>query len=136
LIEEISDGEETIGIIVHGNPFKEKVHFITPPSYAFQVGFMRYADGDSAEPHMHPNIERTIQQSHEFIHVLKGRMKVDFYNASGKKIASKIIGRGSSVFFIRGGRGWISIGESELFEIKQGPYLGDRDKILIKEETR
>ena len=131
LIEKIKDGNEEIAIIISKNSFEEGVKFITSEAYPLQFGLLKYKKGDSASPHIHPNISRVIIHSQEIIHIEKGKIKLDIFNSEGKLVTSRVLGMGTSVFFICGGRGWTALEESEIIEIKQGPFLGAKDKMLL-----
>lgn len=113
------------------NDFDERVKFITPSEYPLQFGIMNYSKGESAPAHKHPNIQRVITRSQEAIHVIEGKIKLDIFNSEGKHLKSKIIEAGDSAFFVQGGRGWTAVEDTKMIEVKQGPYLGEKDKVLI-----
>ena len=129
----IKDNGEELAIIVYRGSFTEKVKFVTPESFPLQCGFLKYKKGEAARPHTHPNIKREITQSQEVIHVEKGKIELKIFNSKGKLCATRILNAGDSAFFISGGRGWIALKETEIIEIKQGPYMGEKDKILLEE---
>jgi oxalate decarboxylase/phosphoglucose isomerase-like protein (cupin superfamily) len=134
LIEIVKDDEEELAIIVRRDSFVDGVKFITPEQFPLQFGLLRYKKGGVARPHMHPNITRTINQTQELIHVEKGKIKLDIFNSRGELYASRILSEGDSAFFISGGRGWVALEEAEIFEVKQGPFMGEKDKIILEAE--
>jgi len=131
LIETIKDGNEEIAIIVTKDSFEERVTFITPEHYPLQFGILKYQKGDCARPHTHPNVPRTISQSQEMIHVDKGKIKLDIFNSKGKLCASRLLEEGDCAFFVSGGRSWTALEESKILKVKQGPFRGEKDKILL-----
>jgi hypothetical protein len=130
----IKDGEEELAIIVYKGSFVDGIKFITPEHFPLQFGLLRYRKGGIARPHIHPNITRTINQAQELIHVEKGRIKLDIFNSRGKLCSSIVLGEGDSAFFISGGRGWVALEEAEVLEVKQGPFMGEKDKLVLGAE--
>lgn len=133
MIEVVKDKAEELAIIIDKDAFTEGVKFITPEHFPLQCGLLKYKEGESALPHIHPNVRRIINKSQEIIHVKKGRIKLDIFTAKGKLCASKILMAGDTAFFVSGGRGWTALEEAEILEIKQGPFLGKEDKIVLEE---
>lgn len=133
MIEVIKDDGEELVIIAYKGSFTEGVKFITPEHYPLQCGLLKYKEGESARPHTHPNVRREIYQSQEIIHVEKGRIELKIFNSKAKLCAVKTLNAGDSAFFVGGGRGWIALEEVEIFEIKQGPFMGEKDKIVLEE---
>lgn len=131
MIETIKDKDEEIAIIVYKDSFKDRVKFITPENYPLQLGLMRYKKGDSASPHTHPDTQRLVMQSQEVIHVVDGKIKLDIFDSKGELCASRTLSGGDSAFFVRGGRGWTALEETKMIEIKQGPFMGEKDKVLL-----
>lgn len=44
-------------------------------------------------------------------------------------LGSEFLNEGDLIMLIRGGHGFSVIEDLEMIEIKQGPYLGDNDKV-------
>lgn len=133
MIELVKDNGEDLAIIVYKGSFSEGVKFITSEYLPLQFGLLKYKRGELACPHTHPNVRRVINQSQEIIHVEKGEIKLDIFSSKGKLCASKILSAGDSAFFVSGGRGWTALQEAEILEIKQGPFMGEKDKIILGE---
>ena len=55
-------------------------------------------------------------------------MKVDFYDVNQKYFDTKILTTGDIILFASGGHGFEMLEQSEIIEVKQGPYMGDHDK--------
>ena len=56
-------------------------------------------------------------------------MQVDFYLDNQELLDSKILEAGDVILLIKGGHGFKVLEDLEMFEVKQGPYAGDEDKI-------
>jgi mannose-6-phosphate isomerase-like protein (cupin superfamily) len=47
-------------------------------------------------------------------------------------LESRILNAGDLILLIRGGHGFKVLEDLEMFEVKQGPYAGDQDKIKFE----
>ena len=69
----------------------------------------------------------------EVILLLKGMLRVDFYNLRQKYLFSKIIKEKDIIMLVHGGHGFKVLKDVEMIEIKQGPYILSKDKIKFEE---
>lgn len=60
--------------------------------------------------------------------VKAGLIRVDFFDEGKSYLESRIIGAGDVILLSNGGHGFEMLEESEVIEVKQGPYVGDADK--------
>jgi hypothetical protein len=56
-------------------------------------------------------------------------VRVDFYDDQKNYLVSRIINKGDVILLAFGGHGFEMIEDSEIIEVKQGPYAGEADKI-------
>ena len=112
---------------------KEGVTFFTDNEHPQQCGLMRYREGHEIPPHTHIAYERTIRGTSEVLFILKGCVRVDFYNSRNQFIQSSYLTEGEIVVLIGGGHGFTVIKDCEMLEVKQGPYVADRDKIRFND---
>lgn len=119
-------------IIIRKNIKVNKVEFFTPKDYPFQIGFHSRKKNTVLKPHLHPIHNFFITSSQEVLYVLEGKIQVDLYTTK-KQLFKKIILRdGDSILFVSGGHGIKFLKQSRVFEVKQGPYVGDElAKIFI-----
>ena len=61
--------------------------------------------------------------------LLKGTLRVDFYNNKNKYLLSKIINERDIIMLIHGGHGFKVLKNVEMIEVKQGPYYLASDKV-------
>jgi hypothetical protein len=54
---------------------------------------------------------------------------VDFYDNEQHYIQSVVLEKGDVILLSDGGHGFKMLEKSEMIEVKQGPYCGERDKI-------
>ncbi|MGO6684024.1 hypothetical protein AB9E03_33825, partial [Rhizobium leguminosarum] len=57
-----------------------------------------------------------------------GVVRVDFYSDAQEYYESSILRAGDVILLAFGGHGFEIIEESEIIEVKQGPYAGESDK--------
>lgn len=131
-VEKIVFGEQLYAIILRADFSRNGVEFFTPDSFSHQLGYMNRPGGHVIEPHFHVVHERTVQYTHEVLFVRKGRVRVDFYGADKTSLDSREIKTGDVILLAHGGHGFEMIEDSELIEVKQGPYAGEHDKVRFK----
>ena len=71
---------------------------------------------------------RKLSTTTEVIFILKGSMRVDFYNLKKKYLFSEIVKKNSLIILINGGHGFKVSNNIEMIEVKQGPYVESKDK--------
>lgn len=131
-IETIKSGKLTIAIIIRNNLKVKGVKFFTPNNYPFQIGFHDRPKNTTLKPHLHPVHNFFIESSQEVLYLLEGKIKVDLYDENKRKFTTKVLKTGDSILFVNGGHGIKFLESSRIFEIKQGPYVGDvKAKIFI-----
>jgi hypothetical protein len=128
MIKNIEFNNEVLAIIISPNYEKKGIEFYTPDDYSQQVGYMNRDKNYVIEPHVHLRQSRNINYTNEVLIVKKGKVKVDFYTDLKEFIKSEIIKTGDLILLIKGGHGFEFLEESQLIEIKQGPYIGEIDK--------
>jgi hypothetical protein len=62
------------------------------------------------------------------IFLKSGKVRVDFYSSNKIYLKSKILVCGDVILLASGGHGFKMLEESEMIEVKQGPYAGEEDK--------
>jgi mannose-6-phosphate isomerase-like protein (cupin superfamily) len=127
--ELITYQSETMAIIVRRNFHKQGIHFFTPNDYSQQLAYMSHPAGKEIQPHVHKKVQREVHYTQETLFVRKGTLQVDFYSDDQKYLESKALEAGDVILLIKGGHGFKVLEDLEMFEVKQGPYAGDEDKI-------
>ena len=108
---------------------KASLQFFSEEGDQMQVALMTRPIGEVIAAHWHRPVERKVHGTPEVIFVKKGRLKVTFYNPDETPCAIRQIGEGDVLVLLAGGHGFEVLEEAELFEVKQGPYLGANDKV-------
>lgn len=129
MIEIIKDNDEQIiSIIVRNDYKKDGISFFTPNEFSQQLAYMHHPAGHVIIPHVHNKIKREVYYTKEVLIIKKGKMRCDFYTEDKEYLESVIVNSGDVILLASGGHGFECIEETEMFEVKQGPYGGENDK--------
>lgn len=128
MIKKIYYKNSIYAIIIRAKYKKRGIEFFTPNDFSQQLAYMRRPKGKVIQPHVHNKVERNITNTLEVLYLKRGKVKVDFYTQSRKYFGSEIISTGDVILLVRGGHGFKFLKESEIIEIKQGPYSRGKDK--------
>jgi len=89
---------------------------------------MKHAAGHEVIPHRHNVVERQVLRTQEVLFLRSGSCRVDLFSDDEVLVDSVILGPGDWILLAGGGHGLQMLDDCELFEIKQGPFVGDADK--------
>lgn len=128
MIKKIYDGDNLLAIIVSNKFNKPGIHFFTPDDFSQQLAYMKHPKGKAIIPHVHNPVPRQIEYTQEVLFIKSGKIRVDFYDMEQKYLESHILTQHDVILLIKGGHGFEILEDLEMFEIKQGPYVGEADK--------
>jgi hypothetical protein len=128
MIEEVKHGNQLLGIIIRNNYSKDGVTFFTPDDFSQQLAFMKHPKGKIIPPHVHNVVKREVHYTKEVLFIRRGRLRVDFYDNSKSYLESRILEEGDIILLSDGGHGFTILEDIEMFEVKQGPFVGEMDK--------
>ena len=129
LVKKIEYKGKTLAIIIKNNYSKDGVEFFTPNEFSQQLAYMKHPKGKRIDAHTHNIVPREVSYTKEVLVIRKGKLRVDFYEDDQSYIESHIVEQGDIILLAFGGHGFECLEEVEMIEIKQGPYLGEQDKI-------
>jgi mannose-6-phosphate isomerase-like protein (cupin superfamily) len=132
MIENIIHNKELMAVIIRNEFKKPGVHFFTPDDFSQQLGYMNHPKGKIIEPHVHNPVPRQVHYTKEVLFIRKGVLRVDFYSDAQKFLESHELHAGDAILLSTGGHGFEVLEEVEMFEVKQGPYAGYKDKTRFK----
>jgi hypothetical protein len=127
-VEHVEHDGTTIAVIVRRDYRKDGIEFFTPSTFSQQIGYMNRPAGHVIAPHVHTPVPREVQYTNEALYIRRGKLRVDFYAADETYLESTILDSGDVILLVQGGHGFEMLEPTEIIEIKQGPYAGDRDK--------
>jgi hypothetical protein len=129
MIEKIINNEKLLSIIIRAEYKSDGIEFFTPDDFSQQLAYMHRKKNYEISPHIHNAVQRDVQFTQEVLIIKNGKVRVDYYDEKKKYLESRILNKGDVVLLAYGGHGFEMIEDSEIIEVKQGPYLDKVDKI-------
>lgn len=129
MVEHFYDNDQLLGIVIRAEYHKEGISFFTEPEFSQQLGYMKRPSGYVISPHVHRPVYREVHITQETLFIRSGKVRIDFYSNDQQYLKSVIIKSGDVVLLANGGHGFEMLEQSEIIEVKQGPYAGDNDKL-------
>ena len=132
MIENIINNKKLLSVIIRANYEKDGIEFFTPDDFSQQLAYMKRPKNYVIHPHVHNAVSREVRYTQEVLYIKSGKVRVDFYDDNKNYLQSTILNKGDVVLLAFGGHGFEMIEESEIIEVKQGPYAGEMDKIRFE----
>lgn len=104
------------------NPLTDDAEFI-------QALSLKHPKGSYLKAHYHKPMKRVTSKVQECLIVQRGRVKLDLYGYDNKFFKFIFLGPGEVFILLNGAFGIHMVKDSELIEVKNGPFK--KDKILI-----
>ena len=133
MLEKIIHKKKMLALIVRAKYRRKKgITFFTQNESTQQFGYMKHKRNHIIKPHLHKKRLTKIYYTSEVILILKGILRVDFYDQFKKYLFSKILKRSDIIMLVSGGHGFKILQDVEMVEIKQGPYNLIKDKVKFE----
>jgi hypothetical protein len=129
MIEKFEYKNQLYAVIIRTSFKKKGIEFFTPDDFSQQLGYMNRPSGYIIDPHVHNLVERKVTLTQEVLYIKSGKVRVDFFDDEKNYIESRILNVGDVILLAAGGHGFQMLEQSEIIEVKQGPYCGDADKV-------
>lgn len=129
MIEQIVNNGKLLSIIIRASYEKKGIQFFTPDDFSQQLAYMKRPKDYIIPPHVHNAVAREVQFTQEVLFIKSGRVRVDFYDDERAYLESAELRQGDVILLAYGGHGFEMLEESEMIEVKQGPYAGELDKV-------
>ena len=133
--EQIKINDQIVAIIIYNEFNKDGIEFFTPGDFSQQLGYMKHKKGDIIQEHIHILQPREINYTQETLFIKRGRVKINFYADDKSYFCSRELKTGDVILLASGGHGFEFLAETEMIEVKQGPYCSDQDKVRFKGKT-
>ena len=134
IIEIKSDSNEVIALFFPKDIQVNGIRFLSPPSYPLQIGLLEHPLGRLVPPHIHRDLHYNVNTTQEFIYVEKGEnIEITVYTKEWVEIKKLNLSAGDSILFVGGGHSLNIPKGCRIFEVKQGPYPGDKEAKIFKE---
>jgi hypothetical protein len=132
MIENIINNDKLLSVIIRSNYKSAGIEFFTPDDFSQQLAYMNRPKNYVIPPHVHNSIQRNVSLTQEVLYIKSGKVRVDYYDDEKNYLESKILNQGDVVLLASGGHGFQMIEDSEIIEVKQGPYSGEMDKVRFE----
>lgn len=129
MIDKFYDGTELLSIVIRRDFSAQGIEFFTPDDFSQQLAYMKRPKAYDIPPHVHNFVKREVVMTQEVLYVKSGKVRVDFYNQDKVYKESTVLLAGDVILLASGGHGFHMLEESEIIEVKQGPYAGEVDKV-------
>lgn len=128
MIETVQYDGNTLGLLLRSSYSSSGINFFTPDDFSQQLAYMNRPAGYVIQPHVHNPVKREVSFTKEVLFIRSGRVRVDFYDDEKNYLESRILNTGDVLLLAFGGHGFEMLEDSEIVEVKQGPYAGEMDK--------
>jgi len=137
-LERIYHGGNLLAVILRACYRGEGIEFFTPNDFSQQLAYMNRPMGYRIAPHVHNKVQREVFYTQEVLFIKSGRMRIDFYDQDRTCIDKRTLEAGDIILLASGGHGFEMLEQTEIIEVKQGPFAGEQDKTRFeaKEEDR
>ena len=129
MIENIVHNKKLLSVIIRASYKSEGIKFFTPDDFSQQLAYMNRAKDYVIRPHVHNSVQRDVHFTQEVLVIKSGKVRVDYYDDDRNYLESRVLDQGDVVLLAYGGHGFEMLEDSEMIEVKQGPYAGEMDKI-------
>lgn len=127
-IKKYLDSNGKIMAIVIPADYKSKgIDFVTDNEMLMQIAVMVHPKGHNIMPHYHNRIVREIDYTSETLVIRNGILNVVLYE-NMSPIYDFNVSKGDIITLYSCGHGFQMVSEVDMIEIKQGPYVGEKDK--------
>jgi mannose-6-phosphate isomerase-like protein (cupin superfamily) len=117
-----------VAIILRSTFSAHGIQFFTPDAFSQQLAYMNRPAGYVIDPHVHNPVVREVEFTREVLFIRSGTVRVDFYDDNRAYLESRVVSTGDVLLLASGGHGFEMLTPTEMVEVKQGPYTGDKDK--------
>lgn len=114
-------------VAVHIKDFKDGITPLSDSDQSLQILVHKREKGSHTKAHLHKPTKRETNNLQECLVVLKGKIKIDFYDSNKNVFKTIFIGPHEVVIFMSGGHS-VDVDENcEFIEVKNGPFIEDRE---------
>lgn len=127
-VEQLFDDYRMIAIIIRAEYSQPGIAFFTPDNFSQQLAAMRHPKGHKIQAHVHKPVPRNVKFTQETLFIKSGKVKINFYDEQKHYLDTRVLQTGDVILLVSGGHDFEMLEETEMIEVKQGPYAGVEDK--------
>lgn len=131
-IERFEDDGLLLALVIRASYTAGGIEFFTDQDSSQQLGYMNRPAGYQVAPHHHKLVHRNVKATQEVLLVRRGSCRLDLYGTGHEVVRNAVLLAGDVVLLASGGHGLVMLEQTEIIEIKQGPYAGDQDKVRFE----
>jgi mannose-6-phosphate isomerase-like protein (cupin superfamily) len=131
-VEQIFDEYRMIAIIIYAEHDADGITFFTPHNFSQQLAAMKRPKGHQIKAHVHRPVPREVKYTQETLFIRKGRVEIRFYSENKEYLESRTLKTGDVILLVSGGHDFTMLEDTEMIEVKQGPYAGEEDKEVFE----
>lgn len=135
-VEQIFDDFRMIAIIIREEYSQPGIAFFTPSNFSQQLAAMCHPKGHKIQAHVHKPVPRQVMYTQETLFVRRGKVRVNFYSGHKKYLETRILNTGDVILLVSGGHDFEMLEDTEMIEVKQGPYAEREDKERFEPDPR
>jgi hypothetical protein len=109
-------------ILLRASSGGEGIKFFGSPELSLQMGYMNRPVGHVIQPHVHNDVSRDLRTTYEVLFIRSGNARLDLYRANRSYIGSVMLNERDAVLLANGGHGLVMQENTEIVEVKQGPF--------------
>lgn len=129
MLENVWIGDSHCALVLRAGYRGEGIEFFTRDEDSLQLGYMHREKGYQIRPHIHRRTPRQVEYTNEVLVIRSGRVKVNFYDRDQNFCKELVLEAGDIILLMQAGHGFEMLEDSEIVEVKQGPYVGEADKL-------
>ncbi len=131
-IETVEHEGRVLCFVIRASHHPTTTQFVTPGHYSQQLGLVVSPKGQRIPAHFHNRLSREVHYTQEVLVVRRGRVKATMYDQANQPAATVVLETGDTILLAEGGHGFEMLEDTELLDVKQGPYFGRAsDKTVI-----
>lgn len=127
-MRQIVHKDQLIAIYVPASYGKHGVDFVTKHDATMQVGVLCHPKNTTIGAHMHLPVTRQSHITQEVLVIRKGKVRAHFFDCNENYLESVTLEKDDVLLLVSGGHGFDVLEDSEMIEVKTGPYNADADK--------
>ncbi len=133
-IERIESDGELLAVVIRKDYAPEHIDFLTSEKEGLQLGFHQRKQGERVRAHHSlPFQNLSYLPANKIYQLQQGKADIDIYDGDGSPVTTVVLQAGDTIIFITGAHGVTFTEDSQMMEIKQGPYRQrDQEKRFIE----
>tara|TARA_B100000963_G_C22544530_1_gene633803 strand:- start:830 stop:1282 length:453 start_codon:yes stop_codon:yes gene_type:complete len=129
MFEKLKYNNKIIAIVIKSSFTSKETKFFTKHNSEFQIGSIVHKKDSLVKKHSHYRRNSKIKSTSEVLYIKKGNLIISLYNKKCSKLLyKKNLSRGDIIFLNECGHSLSFKKDTQIIEIKQGPYEYGKDK--------